>query len=116
MMTHIYANAILVVTYMGPEADNSDQAITFLEELQGFFQKGQDSDTDRYPFAGDYDLSDFGLPPSHDPRWNALRQLYRRSWSERVWIAQEFIVNKNMILVCGCQIVRYWADIRDIVE
>jgi hypothetical protein len=59
-------------------------------------------------FGPDYDLRNPGLPPSHDPRWKALRQLFRYPRPLRVWIFQDFIVNMNVIFVCGIRVIPLW--------
>jgi hypothetical protein len=40
-------------------------------------------------------------PPASDLRWTALKALLLRRWPSRCWCAQEFLANKNLILLCG---------------
>ncbi|KAF2825100.1 HET-domain-containing protein [Ophiobolus disseminans] len=111
MMTNIFTTAALVVTYMGPKADNSDQGIALVKRLWDFISDQDDHLEGQYRFPPGYDLGELGLPSEDDSSWYALRQLIRRPWPTRVWILQEFLVNKNIILVCGDCILWEWPNL-----
>ena len=41
------------------------------------------------------------VPPSHDSRWISVNNLFARPWFSRVWVIQEFVLGKEVVLVCG---------------
>lgn len=77
IMGEIYRQARRVITYLGPERDNSALAIAFARELQhhvqttnhGFHAGGQ-------PVPAAHPT----LPPVSDIRWAALKALVLRTW------------------------------------
>jgi hypothetical protein len=108
MMTEISASAALVVTYMGPETDDSEAAIDLLWQILLFYNEKGQQPPERRILEPDYDLIDLGLPPSNHSSWKALRRLFRRPWPTRVWVVQEFLANKNTILLCGKRVLPSW--------
>jgi len=63
LMGTIYSNAIRVITYVGPEGDDSSAAIVFAEQV-----------------CRVVDLEMANLPPVKDTRWQALKLLLLRRW------------------------------------
>jgi hypothetical protein len=47
-------------------------------------------------------------------RWSTFGQLFRSSFWDRLWIAQELIVAKTVTIVWGTQLVA-WEDLQDII-
>ncbi|KAI0117829.1 ankyrin and HET domain-containing protein [Nemania sp. FL0031] len=105
IMGSIYRNATQVVTYIGPERDDSSTAIAFSMRLYDYVCERRDGITTSYR-----------CPPASDPRWAALRALILRTWSSRCWCAQEFILNRNLIMMCGTVTLPTWYLIPDIVQ
>ncbi|KAK3374578.1 ankyrin and HET domain-containing protein [Podospora didyma] len=101
MMGKIYQGSLRVITYIGPDTEESSAAIAFARYLTAYSARwardwSQDHNT-RLPIT----RADLGLPPWHDKRWNALKDLLLRGWAGRCWCAQEFLRNENLIMVCG---------------
>lgn len=71
IMATIYRKAARVVTYIGPERDDSTSAITFARELKARVDKSHDRSFPRV---------DFTLPPLDDYRWVGLKALILRTW------------------------------------
>ena len=78
IMTYIYRYATRVVTYIGPEQDNSTEAIPFARTLcryaEGRYTRALSSGS---PVTGTARPS---LPPESDPRWKAVKALTLRTW------------------------------------
>jgi len=88
-MGNIFASAALVIAWLGPAADESEQA---LRKLMCF--------TDDYPDPGEKLNHTFG------ERYAALSiksidAFFDRPWFKRVWVGQEVALNKHVIFICG---------------
>ena len=101
MMGTIYRNARSVVTYIGPEYDDSAEALNFAAKLDEYACLCPGHAKDIRMSRDLHKLPEIGLPAPKYFGWKALRRLFRRPWSSRVWIAQEFALNKNDEIVCG---------------
>jgi hypothetical protein len=70
IMGRIYRNATRVITYIGPERDDSDIAISFARTLQQYVMD------DNLPLLS----GGYALPPLSDGPWTALKALVLRTW------------------------------------
>jgi hypothetical protein len=112
MMREIYARASRVITYIGPEYDDSSLAIEFAHTLDNVCQSLHPT----YPeFRSVEELETFGLPPISDPCYTALKSLILRDWSSRCWCALEFISNPELVMVCGKKNF-HWDLVPNIIE
>jgi hypothetical protein len=41
------------------------------------------------------------LPGDEDPRWEAAARFFRRPWFERLWVVQEFVLAREVVMICG---------------
>jgi hypothetical protein len=113
MMGEIYRNAAQVITYIGPEKNDSNRAVDFACELLQYFFKNGDKDP-RLHFIEE--LANIGLPPSSDGRWVALKALLLRGWSGRCWCAQEFLQNTQLTMMCGRKTIPDCFLLPDLVQ
>ncbi|GAB1318118.1 hypothetical protein MFIFM68171_08328 [Madurella fahalii] len=95
MMGDIYRSAELVIVDLGEEADSSDLAFELLDKVANYDFGPEDRS------AVPLYLRDLDLPGAGDPGWAAIRALFRRPWFRRVWIIQEFVVAKEVMMMCG---------------
>ncbi len=70
IMGQIYRRASQVVTYIGPEQDDSSEAIAFAQELDNNVWGRRRGRAEQVG----------PLPPASDLRWNALKALVLRQW------------------------------------
>jgi hypothetical protein len=52
------------------------------------------------------------LPPPNNPQWDCVRAFLRRPWFRRVWTIQEFVLARDVVLLCGKDTVDWrilWA-------
>ena len=106
MMGKIYTNAKAVTGYLGEYADKCDLAI---ETLIGFSRSKLRPDLNPgyyglYPKEwrnGNFPIGTLWMRASDEEKWEAVRLLMARPWFRRVWIAQEFLLNGQLVLVCG---------------
>jgi len=99
MMGDVYAMAARTLAYLGPTADGSNMVLDLLEKiarnspaLSGFNLRTVDQQV-----LGEV----AGLPPDHDPVWDALRKFWARPWFRRVWVIQEFVRAPDVRIICG---------------
>jgi len=99
LMTEIYARAKVVFGYLGDGAEGSDLALQVLAEI------GNKGVTVRNDNQGWEDLLHSQEVFSHlsddTPSRRALKALIARPWFRRVWIIQEIVVSRNLVLCCG---------------
>lgn len=100
MMFDIYKAAQLVVVWLGEQDEDTSLALQILPSVAAI----PDDLLRRYD-SGDLDVMDsmpeeylFTHPLDH---WRALTMLMRRHWFNRVWIIQEFLAAKEVLIFCG---------------
>ena len=115
IMGSIYRCALRVITYIGPEANDSERAIDFAYNIWRSCNAAQDklsnsalSPTDERVYIR--------LPPKSDPRCKALKKLLLRGWAARCWCAQEFLLNNDQRLMCGRREINEWDLFPNIIE
>lgn len=97
LMAQIYQGALRVVVYLGPSADDSDEAMHWIREID--------------------QPSDYGAWPSREERprgplnMDSIRALFQRPWFRRVWVLQEIAFAQDAVFVCG-QSEASWDSIR----
>ncbi|KAK0705457.1 heterokaryon incompatibility protein-domain-containing protein [Lasiosphaeris hirsuta] len=103
IMGTIYRTARRVVTYIGPERDGSSTAIEFVRTLHHDCHPATVQHRPWYLRILQWTRPPAGvkLPPLSDPRWAAAKSLLSRGWASRCWCAQEFLLNPNLIMMCG---------------
>ncbi|KAL7913765.1 heterokaryon incompatibility domain-containing protein [Trichoderma velutinum] len=98
LMAQIYQGARRVVVYLGQSADDSDEAMQSIREID--------------------EPSDYGAGPSWGTmskgpsNIESIRALFKRPWFHRVWVLQEIAFAKDAIFVCGQYEVN-WDSIRN---
>ncbi|KAK3318082.1 ankyrin and HET domain-containing protein [Apodospora peruviana] len=118
IMGQIYRTASRVVTYIGPDRDGAGAlAVQFAQELANFDRRQYH----KHPRMRKI-LQRFTKPaddprqrPPSDSRWAALRSLLSRGWPSRCWCAHEFLVNKNLLLMCGRVNIHDWSILMTVV-
>jgi hypothetical protein len=81
-MRHIYSIAEKTCVWLGPPADNSDDAMDFIAS------------------SGSINVRDLRSAGKGVPSL-ALGALFARSWWTRVWVIQEILLSKEIIVKCG---------------
>ncbi|KAL8707627.1 MAG: hypothetical protein Q9220_007365 [cf. Caloplaca sp. 1 TL-2023] len=100
LMSNIFRCADRVVVWLGEESDTSDIAIRFAHELsEGLAGFNQALSFESFGTA--VGPSNYYLPAMDAPEWTALSELSSRRWFERLWVAQEAVLNTNVMVQCG---------------
>lgn len=94
MMSSIFRKALCTLVHLGEEADDSHLVLPLLKQVWriGF------GDSDYHKLI---QPEKYGLPLGNKRSWEAVRAFLKRPWFRRVWVLQEYIVNKNVFMVCG---------------
>jgi hypothetical protein len=100
MIANIYRDATGVTTYIGPEAEGSEQALNFALRLDEYATLHWNDPTDIQMTEDLHRLPEIGFPEPRHWLWEAFRSLLQRPWWSRAWIAQEFVLNKDNAFVC----------------
>lgn len=97
LMESIFTGATCVIAWLGLEADNSKVAI---DALRSHFRS----------YAGRAALGGHQTRPSNRLLRSAFHSLLSRSYWNRMWIVQEFISPRNLLLLCG-EHGAWWEDL-----
>ncbi|KAL6707265.1 hypothetical protein ACN47E_004253 [Coniothyrium glycines] len=92
IMGSIYREAAQVVTYVGPADEDTAMAIAFIRELEPWKALMAPLETESCLQS---------IPSPDHPRCIALRRLMLKGWAGRSWCAQEFLLNENLVVMCG---------------
>jgi len=87
LMDQIYAQAISVAIWLGPEMDDSKRAIRLLEELRGRRRASEWINSVDYQGRA------------------ALRSLFKRDYWKRLWVVQEIYYARSKVVYCGSSIL-----------
>ncbi|RMZ87455.1 hypothetical protein DV736_g5315, partial [Chaetothyriales sp. CBS 134916] len=103
LMNRIYPSAARVLVWLGDEADGSDPALRFLQFVHERVGSGRDGeeDDDR---GGNSPVRVFTNLFGNDDQmhvWTALQRLCERDYWTRLWIIQEVLLAKELVLFCG---------------
>ncbi|KAF8189754.1 heterokaryon incompatibility protein-domain-containing protein [Pholiota molesta] len=84
LMRQIYSQAKQTIVWLGPEADGSNKAMDFIDTSDSI------------------DVMDPKFKVrSISPPWPDLQALFARSWWSRMWVIQEALLSKQVIVKCG---------------
>ncbi|MCJ1288156.1 hypothetical protein MMC26_007511 [Xylographa opegraphella] len=114
-MADIYSHAELVITWLGPESEDSGRALTLLDSLGSRIRVDWVAQAMHSLAEDDRNLADRALPlPYSTAEHSAVYKLFCRSWFERIWIRQEIQLATKAVLVCGRSTIS-WSSFRNAV-
>jgi len=94
LMTMIYSNAQRVIVWLGTATDGSNLALDNLKSLgntlAGFTRT-----------VGAHEFDALGLPPLDDLIWSGITEILSRPWFRRLWVVQEVVLAKDIVLMAG---------------
>jgi len=47
------------------------------------------------------------LPPDDDAGWKSVTRLFLRSWFTRIWVIQEFVLARQVVMLCGTRRIQW---------
>lgn len=116
-MKEIYQRSVRTIVWLGGDHEIGDDQLTFNPSIWGFetIERGS-MNTTAAAFKLAYDIGVIGSESRHrsgcdslaqSPAWGHLRRVYKRPWFERLWVIQELVVAKEVIVVCGGQSISW---------
>lgn len=99
LMGDIFRSAKQVVVWLGPCGDGTTSELDVVHALHEIERKAQDSYSNL--FREEDGLTPLGLELGHCLEERALYDFVSRSWFERVWTVQEFVLAKAIKLCVG---------------
>lgn len=110
MMGSIYRSAKRTISWLGPDDDQSEDALTTLKYI---FPKMIDS-IQRRDLLGWVDPQQTNLWQENERRagtsnltrnnfWQSCQRILQRAYFTRSWITQELVLSRNVVLLCGQQ-------------
>ena len=97
LMNEVYENASRTLIWLGDADENSDLALDNIESLTQKMLTVENPASLSVQQA----LTNYGMPPPEDPKWEAIKLLQLRPWFYRLWTLQEIVLSKETILMCG---------------
>jgi hypothetical protein len=105
-MNNVYGSAQKVLAWLGKGDDNSDSA---MDGIEGINQKLalilQNNTAEILAFIdhwlGKDSLRSPHLPETNDSIWYALGQIYSQPWFTRLWVLQEVVLAKQIVVAYG---------------
>lgn len=97
-MVNIYRNAEQVLTWLGPSADGSDELMDALNQCREELDAAEGS-----AYAS---LEEACSVRNLETHLDAVDALFSRDYWTRLWIIQEILLARNIIVYCGSRCVR----------
>jgi len=131
LMGHIYGKARMVFAWLGESADDSDYAIDVLKRLAHEIHAESEGKRSNSPSSGSSspvldspglssetplwlhrmpELTTFGEDGAISNRnraWVAITALLERQYWSRVWIQQEMVLAREMLVLCGNKMIHW---------
>lgn len=101
-MSQIFGAAASVLVWLGDGDEHSDKAIELINVLVSLPADSLTNLTSENMMEADMVASKLGssITPAH---WTSLGHFLNRNWFTRVWIIQEIVLAKEILLLCGTQ-------------
>lgn len=105
LMGPIYSRAKIVISWLGKEHDNSQEALQTLSSFReiGFMQTLYDTSD---PWAQGKPLGD-----DRERKLRAIIRLFTRRYWRRAWVVQEMALARNLFVRCGPDHIA-WGDLQ----
>lgn len=108
IMDRIFGDAQIVLGWLGPEHGMSRLGCHTMAKI---FQKILEADSEGKAERGYL----YSFEDVNEREWLALFALLQRLWFRRIWIVQEAVLAREMVLVCGT-IILHWAVLERVLE
>lgn len=96
LMHSIFSSSVRTIAFLGSEAGHSAM---IPEVNMRFGAISPDLTHQDVEDASEYSI--VGIPDPGDQSWQALTAFFSRAWFRRVWVFQEAIVSKQVLITCG---------------
>ncbi|MCJ1243107.1 hypothetical protein MMC30_000304 [Trapelia coarctata] len=111
LMASIYQSAFQVIIWLGEEAEDTVPAMDLLAKIATGGKVDNAGDLERLT----RNLILAGVPPTHHDPWKSLARFLARPWFSRVWVVQEAVLSRAVIVTCGSHQIG-WEDLHIAAE
>lgn len=115
MMERIYSMASYAVAWLGPTDANSERGINTLHKLVQHSTEFNSSKIIPFAFNSDKKFKACGIPPITLEDWNGLASVFQRQWFRRLWIIQEAVLGKALLVYIG-ELLLHWHHLGDVAH
>lgn len=106
LMRTIYASAHTTYFWLGEATKGTDEAMDYLSTSKVIVSSGRFGDVLRAAL----ELFKRSLTLDLSPHQSGLREIFNRSWIERLWTLQECLLAQKGIMICGEKSI-HWPDL-----
>lgn len=110
LMSVIFSKAERVIIWLGPAYEKSDLAMEHVAGCAALID-GLEFD----PTLLRCDTAELGFPGADEQVWPAFQRLFARPWFKRLWVVQEAVLARDLVVVCGEKSAAY-SDIRILIQ
>jgi hypothetical protein len=115
LMRDIYRSAAKVVSWLGPEADGSTEAISILQLIAfelSHLAEGDDQFewVQRYPHLVEDSFHTKQASQKATARFGNIEVFWTRDYWRRTWIFQEIVLARDLLIMCGEECIP-WHDV-----
>ena len=101
IMNHIYSLATYTIIWLGEEDEYTGLAISTISKLTNSAKQFMESDLVPYRTHTPEEYAQFNVPFISQHEWNALAAVFLRQWFRRIWVIQEAVLAKAMVMYSG---------------
>jgi Heterokaryon incompatibility protein (HET) len=110
LMPRIYSAASCVLVWLGEDEGNGKAALQLLEKIS----RTDFSSLPARQISAEW-MQAHGLPSQDNPLWHALLAFWQRSWFRRAWVVPEFVMARDVLMICGSWEVS-WKNLDSAIE
>ncbi|CAO2649240.1 Nn.00g066250.m01.CDS01 [Neocucurbitaria sp. VM-36] len=112
LMARIYKSAKIILAWVGQQDDLCNLAFTSISNILAWESEHMDDvfgdENNNKPRRRDQDhVTLSSVPDMTIVHWFALFALFQRLWFRRAWIAQEAIFSKDLLIICGGNLIGF---------
>lgn len=96
LMKDVYSQAEKTFVYLGEPKEPGNLAIQLCERIIEMAKKFKPAEPIELS-----NLQAFDLPAIQSPEWKALYDLFCQPWFKRVWIRQEYVLSRSVLMLYG---------------
>ncbi|KAH8681905.1 hypothetical protein BX600DRAFT_544374 [Xylariales sp. PMI_506] len=115
IMDMIYSLADYVLVWLGEEDRYIETALRTVSKLVHVSSKFVDSKLIPYRVYPPEDYERFSVPYISHNEWKALAALWLRQWFRRIWVVQESVFARAIVMYCGTKKVS-WQELGIVAE
>ena len=106
-MFQTFGNATRVIVWLGSSNEHIDN---FTKDLPGIYSRITDSRNRTVKEADTPEFLNSVYLHSNEPLMQGLYQICQKQWFRRLWIVQEMVLAKQLLLLCGKNVVD-WSQL-----